>query len=82
MASSSSPASDTPAGPEGVWLEYADGARYENLPTVFQGIDDDGLATFEVIPPREEAPMSAGAALWPGMTSLVLPVLAPGAEPS
>lgn len=73
---------DTPPGPEGVWLEYADGTRYENLPTVYQGVDHDELATFEVIPPRAEPPTAAGARLWPGMTALVLPVLAPGRKAS
>lgn len=68
-------AEDTPKGPTGVWIEYADGGWYANVPTVFVGIDDEGCAQFEVIPPREEAPVAMGAVEWPGKTSLIIPKL-------
>lgn len=68
--------------PQGVYFEYSDGKRYENLPTVFErwdtNEDGDPIAMFEVIPPRdpdEDRPISIGAAVWPGLTGLVLPVL-------
>lgn len=68
-----------PEGPSGVWLEYADGTRYENLAVVYLHTSKAGIAHFEVIPPRElESPVAAGAAVWPGKTSLVLPMLKPG----
>lgn len=70
-----------PRPPEGVWLEYADGTRYENLPTVYMGIDpDDDTHTWEIIAPREEPPTNAGLGLFPPKTSLVLPMMAPGSE--
>ena len=69
--------------PEGVYFEYSDGMRYENLPTVFQRWDTDDktgvpIAMFEVIPPRdpeEDRPIAIGAQTWPGLTGLVLPQL-------
>jgi hypothetical protein len=66
---------EVPEGPTGVWIEYPDGTRYENLPVLFLGYDEHGVAMFEVLPPRgsDERIRSAGAAYWPGMTSLTLP---------
>lgn len=70
-----------PEGPEGVWLEYADGTRVEDLPILYVGVDDEGCAMFEVLTPRDDAPVSAGARLWPGKTALILPKLVPRPEP-
>jgi hypothetical protein len=69
--------------PVGVYFEYADGQRYENLPTVFVRWDTDDksgvpCAMFEVIPPRdpeEDRPIAIGAQTWPGRTGLILPKL-------
>lgn len=70
---------EIPEGPAGVWLEYADGVRYTDLPVMYISTSEAGIAHFEVIPPREmEAPVAAGASYWPGKTSLVLPMLKPG----
>lgn len=69
-----------PTGPTGVWLKYADGEIVKDVPTIYVGTDADGIAHFELLLPRDESPVSAGAAVWPGMTSLALPMLAPGTE--
>lgn len=66
--------------PQGVWVEYPDGTRYDNLATIFHGRDENGIAMYEVIPPREDLPSSMGAALLPSMTGLRFPELEPGSE--
>jgi hypothetical protein len=72
---------ETPEGPTGVWLEYADGQRYTDLPVIYLHTSEAGIAHFEVLVPRElESPVAAGAAVWPGKTSLVLPMLKPGGD--
>jgi hypothetical protein len=68
---------EIPAGPVGVWLEYGDGLRYTDVPTIYVGRDDEGLAVFEVIPPREGSPVAAGMATMPGMTTVSIPALRP-----
>lgn len=66
-----------PEGPTGVWVEYADGTRYSDCPTVYVGTDEEGVALFELIPPRTEPPVSLGAETLPGMTGLSFPKLRP-----
>lgn len=66
-----------PTPPTGAWLEYGDGTRYTDLPVIFMGIGEDGCAQFEVIPPRDEPPVSFGCATLPGMTAIGLPALRP-----
>jgi hypothetical protein len=68
---------ETPPAPTGVWLEYADGARYTNVPTVYAGRDEKGVAIFEVLAPRDDAPVAAGMEKLPGMTSVAIPALRP-----
>lgn len=73
---------EIPEGPQGVWLEYADGVRYTDVLVAYMHTSKAGIAHFEVIPPRElESPVAAGAAYWPPSTSLELPMLRPGTEP-
>jgi hypothetical protein len=66
--------------PSGVWLEYSDGVRYENLPLIWVEVDEHDVDIFEVIPPREEHPVASGADVWPGKTGLRLPWLKPRRE--
>jgi hypothetical protein len=68
---------EVPSGPTGVWLEYEDGQRYEDLPTIYVGRDDNGCACFRVLTPRDEPPVAAGMATLPGMTSIEIPGLRP-----
>lgn len=64
-----------PEGPQGVWVEYQDGTRYVDVPTVYVGLDESGSSTFELIPPRDERPTAIGARLWPARTGLSVPLL-------
>ena len=66
---------EPPEGPTGVWVEYFDGARFNDLPTLYLGTDEDGLATFEVLAPRDERAKKIGARTFPGRTSLIIPRL-------
>ena len=71
---------EPPEGPAGVWLTYFDGQTYTDLPTLFLGIDEDGLATFQLLTPRDEPIAKLGAVYWPGRTSLLIPGLHPPEE--
>ena len=71
-------APEFPAGPSGIWVRYADGTRFDNVPCMYLRTDDEGIAQFELIPPREpwkDKPIAMGAALWPGKTGLVFPLI-------
>lgn len=73
-------AGEPPEGPSGVWLEYADGARFTDLPTLYLGTDEDGLATFQLLVPRDEPIAKIGAERWPGRTSMLIPRMLPGGQ--
>ena len=71
-----------PPAPLGVWVLYPDGHRYDDLPVVFDGYDEEGCGGFEILLPRAgEHPILAGAAVIAPMTCLQLPRLGPRMEP-
>lgn len=59
-------------GPRGVWALYADGARYEDLATLY--VDRfQGIARFEILLPRDpntERPVEIGADEMPAHTAI------------
>lgn len=69
--------SEPPQGPEGVWLKYADGTRVGDLPTIYLGVDAEGLHCWQVLSPSDDHPVAAGAAVLPARSALVIPQLRP-----
>lgn len=67
---------DEPTPPTGVWVEYPDGARYSNLPTLFVGFAGE-CALYDVFYPRDEPAVAVGMDNLPGLTSVVIPMLVP-----
>lgn len=70
------PGGAEPESPSGVWVEYFDGVRFDDLPLLYLGIDEDGLATFQVLTPRDEPVRKAGMKTFPARTALIVPRLA------
>jgi hypothetical protein len=56
-----------------VWITYYDGATFTDLPSLYLGVDEDGLATFQLLTPRDDPIAKIGAVYWPGRTSLMIP---------
>ena len=61
-------------GPLGVSVTYADGAHYNELPTIYVERDAQATDVYEVLMPRDpevERPVALQVAFWPGLTSLI-----------
>lgn len=71
---------EPPEGPTGVWVVYRDGATYADLPTLYLGVDEDGIHTFQLLTPRDDPIAKIGALIWPGRTSLIIPNQHPPGE--
>jgi hypothetical protein len=67
---------EEPEAPTGVWVEYPDGSRYDNLPVIFVGFAD-GCACYEVLYPSDEPAVAVGMDRLPGKTTVNVPMLIP-----
>jgi hypothetical protein len=67
-------------GPTGVWVLYPRSGRFDNLPVIYVGRNDEGVDLFEILLPidvEEEKPSGMGMRTFPGHTGVRLP-LPPG----
>ena len=77
------PAPIEPEYPKGVWVEYPDGERHENLILMYRGLDEDGLHLFELMLPHsleDRRPCRMGVDVLPARTSIGFPC-PPGMTP-
>jgi hypothetical protein len=58
------------SGPRGVWVEYHDGARFDDLPVIPAGPDEAGVEVYDLLLPRDEAIARMGLAVLPAQTSV------------
>ena len=64
-------------GPIDVWVEYPDGVRFDDIPVLYDGRDEDGYDLFDLLLPRdieEDRPRRWGARLFPAYTAVNIPL--------
>lgn len=64
-------------GPIGVWVEYPDGERFDDIPVIYDGRDEDGYDLFDLLLPRdidEDQPRRWGAKRFPAKTAVNIPL--------